>query len=280
MRPLGPQPPATPPVRPTRPAPRRAHRAIMPQFIELIAIIAFLAIAYELTIWGWARTAPKEVSIPKVVGLQVKEAKGLLVSLGLTPEVIAEKASEETPEGEVLTSEPGVDRVVKVGRVVRLTVSSGSRWAKVPDVGDMSVDRARALLKQARLVVKREKAVYHPSVPVGYVLGQKPEGGAKVPRGTEMELVVSKGPEPATEVINPDESTPGPHTMTVNLTVPPGASLQEVKIVVTDEQGERVAYQEYHEPGGEVSQQVTGEGPKATVRVYLSGLLVQEKPIR
>jgi serine/threonine-protein kinase len=252
----------------------------MPQFIELVAIIAFLVIAYELTIWGWARTSPKEVSVPKVVGIQQKEARALLASLGLTSEVIAEKASEKDPEGAVIAAEPGPGRVVKVGRVVRLTVSSGSRWAKAPDVGDMSVDRARALLRQARLVVKREKAVYHPTVPVGYVLGQRPGPGAKVPRGTEVDLVVSKGPEPETEIINPDESAPGPHSLTVTLTVPPGASLQEVKIIVTDEKGEHVAYQEYHEPSDEISQRVTGEGPKAVVRVYLSGLLVQEKPIR
>jgi hypothetical protein len=53
-----------------------------------------------------------------------------------------------------------------------------------------------------------------------------------------------------------------------------------VKIIITDEQGEHVAYQEYHEPSDEVSQRVTGEGSKAVVRVYLSGLLVQEKSIR
>jgi serine/threonine-protein kinase len=170
--------------------------------------------------------------------------------------------------------------VVKAGRAVRLTVSSGSRWAKVPDVGDMSVDRARALLKQAKLVVKREKAVYHPKVPVGYVLGQQPAPGAKVPRGTEMGLVISKGPEPAVEEIDEGSAPAGPRSMTVTLAVPPGASLQEVKIIVTDAKGEHVAYEEYHEPGDEISQRVTGEGPNALVRVYLSGLLVQEKKLR
>ncbi|MGD0112228.1 MAG: PASTA domain-containing protein [Armatimonadota bacterium] len=261
------------------PTARRARRALLPQVIELLAIVAFLVAAYNLTIWGWAQTAPKEVTVPKIVGLQQQEATGLLKSLGLDSEVISEKASEDTPEGKVLEAEPGAGRVVKVGRKVRLTISSGSRWAKVPDVGDMSVDRARALLKEARLVVKREKARYDPKVPVGYVLGQTPTPGGKVPRGTEVDLLVSKGPEPDTEVIEDQPSDSGTHSRTIELTVPPGASLQEVKIIVTDTSGEHVAYHEYHEPGETISQTVSGEGANAVARVYLSGLLVQEKAL-
>jgi len=261
------------------PASRRPRRAILPQFIEMLAIVAFLVVAYHLTMWGWAHTAPKEVTVPKIVGLQQQEAAGLLRSLGFESEVISEKASEDVPEGRVLDAEPGAGRVVKVGRTVRLTISSGSRWAKVPNVGDMSVDRARALLKQGRLVVKREKAKYDPKVPVGYVLGQSPPPGGKVPRGTEVDLLVSKGPEPDTEVIEDQPADSGSHSRTIELTVPPGASLQEVKIIVTDKSGEQVAYREYHEPGDVISQTVSGEGANAVVRVYLSGLLVQEKAL-
>jgi len=262
------------------PATRRPRRALWPQFIELMAILVFIVGAYYATIWVWTRTAPRNTTVPKIVDLQRQEAIGLLQSAGLDSEVISEKASEEQPEGVVLAAEPGQGRTVKVGRLVRLTISSGSRWATMPDVSDMSVDRARALLKQARLVVKREKARYHPKVPVGYVLGQNPPPGGKVPRGTEVDLVVSKGPEPETEVIQDQPADAGPHSKSIELTVPPGASLQEVKIIVTDSQGEHVAYREYHEPGDVVTETVTGEGPNAVVRVYLSGLLVQEKSLR
>jgi len=261
------------------PTTRRRRRAVLPQFIELLAIIGFLFAAYYLTMWGWALTAPREVTVPKIVGLQQQEAIGLLRSLGLEHEVIAEKASEDKPEGGVLEAEPGPGRVVKAGRIVRLTISSGSRWSKVPDVHDMSVDRARALLREARLVVKREKARYDAKVPVGYVLGQSLPHGGKVPRGTEVELSVSKGPEPEIEVLQDLPEDSGTHSRAIDLTVPPGASLQEVKIIVTDTSGEHVAYREYHEPGDMISQTVSGDGPNAVIRVYLSGLLVQEKAL-
>ncbi len=261
------------------PTHRRPRRALMPQVLQLIAILVFLVAAYELAVWGWERTAPREVNVPRIVGLQQKEAMLLLDGAGLTGEVIAEKASEKAKEGVVLSAEPGPGRSVKAGRIVRLTVSSGSRWAKVPDVSDMSVDRARALLREAKLVVRREKARYHPKVPVGYVLGQQPAPGERVPRGTEVDLVVSKGPQPETEVAEERPADEGVRSTDIELTVPPGASLQEVRIVVVDKGGEHVVLREYRQPGEKVTQTVSGEGPSVVVRVYLSGLLVQEKTI-
>jgi len=80
------------------PAARRPRRALLPQFIELLAIIGFLVAAYNVTIWGWARTAPKEAQVPKIIGMQQQEAIGLLKSVGLESEVISEKASEDRRE--------------------------------------------------------------------------------------------------------------------------------------------------------------------------------------
>jgi hypothetical protein len=258
------------------PAPRRPRRALLPQFLELLAILAFLLICYQAMAWVWALTAPREIRIPAIVGLQRKEAMALLQNAGLRPEVIAEKASEKVAEGAVLAAEPGPGRVVKAGRTVRLTLSSGSRWSRVPDVSDMSVDRALALLREAKLIVRKQRARYHEKVPVGYVLAQRPPAGERVPRGTEVELWVSKGPEPETEVEEQAPVDEGPRSTQIEVTVPPGASLQEVKIVVTDRRGTHTIYEQYLEPGEVVSQTVTGEGRKCTARAYVSGILARE----
>lgn len=274
-----PSPPASREAWPTPRPGGRSRRAIVPQLLELVAILALLFAAYEAAVWVWAKTAPKEVTVPKIVGLQQQEAKALLEAVGLKIEVVAEKPSETAAEGTVMTAEPAPERAVKVGRTVRLTVSQGSRWTKVPDVVDMSVDRARALLRAGKLIVRREKARYHEKVPIGYVLGQSPDAGERVARGTEVDLLVSKGPQPETEIAEEKPVEEGPRSMDITLTVPPGASLQEVRIVVIDKRGEHVAYRTYHQPGEKVERTVSGEGPKVVVRVYLSGLLVQEKSI-
>lgn len=276
---MKPPPPSPIPDMGMWPKARRPSRALLPQVLELFTIIAFLVISYYLIAWIWVRTAPREVKVPAIVGLQQREVVTLLEAAGLRANIVAETPSEKVRQGAVISAEPAPGRSVKVGRIVRLTVSSGSRWARVPDVSDMSVDRARALLREAKLVVRRERARYSKSVPVGYVLAQQPPAGRRVPRGTEVELLVSKGARPRTEVPEEKPVAEGPRSTDIELAVPPGASLQEVRIIVIDREGERVAYREYHEPGETVKQTVTGEGPKVTVRVYLSGLLVQEKDI-
>jgi len=271
--------PVPPRERDMWPSRRQPRRSLWPQFVELIAIVGFLFLVYHVTMWAWVRTAPKETSVPEIAGLKEREALALLEAAGLRSEVVVRKSSEEVPESGVMKAEPGPGRRVKNGRIVRLTVSTGSVWANIPDVTDMSVDRARALLREAKLVVRRERARYHPKVPVGYVIGQTPGAGEKVRKGTEVDLLVSKGPQPETETVETAPLPEGTRSVSVDLTVPPGASLQEVRIVVEDSSGQREAYRAYHQPGEKVTKEVSGQGPKIVVRVFLSGLLVQERSI-
>jgi len=269
--PTGPQVGMWPKRRPSR-------RPLLPQVMELLAIIAVLVLSYHGLLWYWEMTAPKEVTVPKVVGMTELEATKMLSAAGLRSEVVTRKADEEIPPGAVLAVEPPPGREVKLGRLVRLTLSSGSRWAIVPDVREMSVDRARALLRQENLTVGKETARYDGKVPVGYVLVQAPEPDQRVPRATPVDLVVSKGPAPIVE--QPEgRSGEGLRRTEVDYQVPPGANLQEVRIVVQDRRGERTVYRNVHHPGETVRETVSGEGPGAVVRLYLSGLLVEEKAI-
>jgi serine/threonine-protein kinase len=246
--------------------------------LELFAIIGFLFLSYHGALWYWERTAPRAVTVPQLIGMTEVEATKGLSAAGLRSEVVARKADEEIPEGSILAAEPPPGREVKVGRLVRLTLSAGSRWAVVPDVREMSVERARALLRQANLTLGRETARYDDGVPVGYVLGHAPEPDQRVPRGTPVDLLISKGPTPLVEPAD-DVGGPGIRRTEIDYVVPPGASLQEVRIVVEDQRGKRMVYRHRHRPGERVRESVEGTGPGVTVRVYLSGLVVQEKPL-
>lgn len=260
------------------PGRRRPQRVLWPQVLELLAIVGFLVVSYHGLVWYWEETAPPATFVPQVVGVTELEATKMLSAVGLQSEVVARKTDEEVSEGSVLSAEPPPGREVKVGRVVRLTLSAGSRWAVVPDVREMSIERARALLRQENLTIGKETARYADEVPVGYVVGHAPGPDQKVPRGTPVDLLVSKGPTPRVEPSGMPGG-PGLRRAEVDYVVPPGASLQEVRIVVEDRNGKRTVYQQMHRPGERVHQVLEGEGPGATARVYLSGLLVEEYPI-
>ncbi len=260
-----------------RPARRQSQRLLWPQVVELAAIIVFILLSYHGLLWYWDWTAPREVPIPNAVGMNEQEALKVLSAAGLRPEVVSRKTSEDKPSGEVLSADPPPGRPVKVGRRIRLVVSSGSRWSTAPDVSDMSVDRARALIAQANLEVGKQLARFHETIPVGYVISQNPEPEKKLSRGASVDLVVSKGPAPTAEPIE-GQRKPAVRTTRVEYEVPPGASLQEVRIVVEDRKGERTVYRNFHRPGEKISESVTGEGPDAVVRVYVSGVVAEEKP--
>lgn len=253
----------------------RDQRAIGPQLVQLVVVLFGLLVIYEGAIWYWNTTAPKEVTIPKVSGLREEEATSVLRTTGLVPEIVARKYDEGIAEGIVLATDPKPGRQVKAGRAIRLTVSMGSRWSKVPEVGQMSVDRAKALLHEARLTVGKEGASYHDKIPIGYVISQEPQAGTRVIRNTPVNVVVSRGPEPPEEANFPQNPT-GLRFYDVEFLIPPGPSLQDVRIVVLDSAGEHEVYHQSHQVGETVRKRVSGQGPDLKVQIYVSGNLAEE----
>ena len=148
----------------------------------------------------------------------------------------------------------------------------------VPDAREMSVDRARALLRKAGLAPGREKAVFDSKVPIGYVVGQIPDSGEQVAKGMGIDLLVSKGPAPPP--LPPEEvgvGAGGARSTEIEFVVPTGAGLQEVRVVVHDDGGETQVYSKVHEPGERVGLRVAGKGAEISVKVYLGGELMRER---
>ena len=62
---------------------------------------------------------------------------------------------------------------------------------------------------------------------------------------------------------------------TVDITVPSGSKNQEVKIVVKDDDGSSVIYDDTNKPGDRIVKNVSGVG-NVRIQVYLNGALVQD----
>lgn len=79
---------------------------------------------------------------------------------------------------------------------------AGTAWADagvtVPDVVGDTQANATAALEGAGFVVSVQEQ-YSNSVAVGLVIGQQPSGGAEVPAGSVVVIVVSLGDEPVSE---------------------------------------------------------------------------------
>jgi beta-lactam-binding protein with PASTA domain len=139
---------------------------------------------------------PESVTVPDVVGMTGAEAGEALAAVGLTVGTVTESFHPSAPEGEVLGQSPTAGTVVSPGSAVDLTVSKGPELVAVPNVVGMAQAAAGVEIVAAGLAVGTVGEAYHPSVPVGEVIGQNPVSGTMVLPGSAVDLTVSKGPEP------------------------------------------------------------------------------------
>lgn len=138
-----------------------------------------------------------EVEVPAVEGLPLSEAQRILAASGLRWQIGEKRHDPLVKEGYVLAQNPAAHEKVKLSRVVILDVSLGPAMAKVPPVAGLSERAARLELEEANLRASpyREE-IYDAGTPPGTVLRTLPPAGTAVPEGSEVTLIVSRGPEP------------------------------------------------------------------------------------
>jgi beta-lactam-binding protein with PASTA domain len=74
-------------------------------------------------------------------------------------------------------------------------VSGGPAPRTIPDFVNHPFDEANASLTGAQLVVQQIEPQYNNSIPAGNIISLNPPSGTQVPRGSTVQVVVSKGPD-------------------------------------------------------------------------------------
>jgi hypothetical protein len=235
----------------------------------LVVVAAVVALVY-LGFWVWEQSAPGEVVVPNVVGVQLDAARALLANKQLAAEVGAFRSSDTVAKDHVVSVDPKAGKVVKQGRVVRLVVSTGKGWVTMPDLTEMPAEKAAAICEEDGLKATRRTDQYD-QAPPGYVIGQTPEARSAVRVGTEVTLIVSRGPAPEMTL------EPGHKYADVSVSLPPGGNRRHVEIVVVDDTGNNVAYSDWRQPGSAFAERVGGEGEAVEVRVYVDGELIKQQ---
>ena len=169
------------------PEPRRGGWYVL----AALAILAlFAAVAYLLanSFFGG-----EEVRVPNVVKMTEDQATERLERLGFEVEV--EEGPSRRPEGQVFRQEPEAGETADDGSTVTILVSTGPEPTEVPDVKGMSLEEARATLRDANLRVGEISELPSEEIEEGSVIDQFPEEGREVPADSEIDLVLSSGEE-------------------------------------------------------------------------------------
>lgn len=139
--------------------------------------------------------------IPPVIGLDKTEAKELLESeqYGLQVEIEWE-ASDDVDEDIVISTNPKPPTQLKYGDKITLTVSLGQDTSdvQVPTLKNLSEAQAKELLEERGLVLVVKEKINSQTVSSGRIISQEIAADTTVPRGTEINVTVSIGPEETT----------------------------------------------------------------------------------
>jgi beta-lactam-binding protein with PASTA domain/predicted Ser/Thr protein kinase len=219
--------------------PRRSG-AFLAALIVLLALLAGMLFLLARALGLGADDAPAAtlVEVPSVVGEPVAEATTTLEALGFRVETSSE-ANDDQPEGTVFDQDPARGEKVEEGSTVSLKVSAGAQAIPVPDVIGSQVADARRLLSGAGFLV-REESIPDEDVPVGEVVDQTPGPNQEAPKGSEVVLQVSSGPEerPVPDVAGRTASEAsnilGQNGFTTSQTSESSGSVEEGRVIRTD----------------------------------------------
>ena len=177
---------------------RRTARAMMRSLAPVLAVLAVAVLAGG--VWGAWRSVTAyfnvaEVAVPRLVGLPLAEAQSAAQRAGLGLAVEARTPSDAVPAEAVISQDQPPGKRVKAGRVIRVVISQGQEMVALPDVAGQTLLSARLVLEGARLRVGRVDERFDDTVKPGRVIGQDPPAGSRVPRGSAVTLLISRGPE-------------------------------------------------------------------------------------
>jgi serine/threonine-protein kinase len=214
LDPVEPAPVTPPPVAPTPPAePPKKDR---PWWIWLLALLAIIMLG-SMGFLGARLLGDEEASpspsaetfeLPDWEGDPITavrlEADELGLDLDEEPEF-----SDEVPEDSVVRTDPEGGSQVREGDTITVYVSGGEETTQVPALVGQTRNEANITLTQAGLRLGSVEEEFS-DLPEGTVIRSDPAQGTDVPLDSQVNLVLSRGPEPTPTPAPTPPPTPTP----------------------------------------------------------------------
>ena len=169
--------------------PRRTAAWVFGSVLSVIALVA-------LGIFGVRaltdESAGTNIVVPNVIGLNIDEAKSLLIDLGLTP-IEDPKVRENASNDIVYDQTPVADTLARQGENVILVYNPGFVPVAVPNLVGLSVQDATNVLKEVGLRLVVDQFVASTDIPANQILVQSPTAGLGARPNSVVTVNVSAG---------------------------------------------------------------------------------------
>ncbi len=161
-------------------------------FGSVVSVIALIAVAIFVFRALTDESAGANIAVPNVIGLNIEEAKSLLLDLGLTP-IEDPKVRENASNDIVYEQSPTADTMARQGENVILVYNPGFVPVVVPNLIGLSVQEATDVLKQSGLRLVVDKFVASVDIPANQILLQTPTAGLGARPNSVVTVDVSGG---------------------------------------------------------------------------------------
>jgi serine/threonine-protein kinase len=143
---------------------------------------------------------PQLVPVPNVVALPFAEASELLAADGFVVGEIIQEERDDLAENTVISSDPAAGTPALQGTAVNLVVAAPPSSVQVPGevIGMTEVEARDVLSGPPYEFVVTTDVRSSSTVPAGTVMEIRPGPGEFVPKGSDVLIIVSNGPEPIT----------------------------------------------------------------------------------
>lgn len=139
------------------------------------------------------------MTVPNILVETEANAKKMLEAAGLKVGNITEDFSNNVEKGKVIRQSVGDGKKVEKGTVVDFVISIG-KASVVPNLSGMTEAEAKAALEKQSLVLGSVSIeTKYSDKPANTVVSQSVTADSKVKQGTAVNIILSKGPEPAPE---------------------------------------------------------------------------------
>ena len=169
------------------------------RLITIVAVISALLVAAVLIGMFFIMQLQdfltvQEVEVPNVVGMSDDVARQEIESLGLKYEILGEEYSSKYEAGFVMEQKVEAGDLRKVGWPIQVIISKGQELVTVPNLiykleSDINIELNNIGLGEVNIEYENS------DFPTDTIIRQSPDAYEEVPAGTEVNLVISKGPE-------------------------------------------------------------------------------------
>ncbi len=163
----------------------------------LVVILFASASVFGLVYFFKVYTEVPIVKVPDLVEKEYNEAQDIASQQGLSLEKSEESVfHNEIGKGYVVSQEPKPGERIKQTRKVVVTVSKGPKIVELPDFSNRPLREAEVILDNLGLSLKEITYEYSEKLRENFIISQSPEPGSEIEINTQVQLVVSKGPQP------------------------------------------------------------------------------------